>query len=462
MNLQTIKISLAYESNTNPRGKAFEGAAFDDLVASVKEKGVLVPVIVRPRPKGDKQFEIVAGNRRFRAAKLAGLEEIAARIEKLTDEEAREVQIVENLHREDIHPLDEGEAYRKLIEEGKNYDIVAVAAKVGKGIAYVRRRLILTDLTADAKKAYRSEKVNAGQVELIARLGSDDQARAIKMVTQRNYGTGDLREWIQKAVVEKLSVAPPWKGHEDLVAAMAPCPECSKKKGGNLFGEGAAEQCGDPTCFARRLAAHIQLTIEKFKSDKKPLLLVSAGYRNSGDKIPKGMLSRGEYREVLDHRECKSAVIALVADGDLDDDLGKVISVCVDKACEIHGSHDTPYRQTPAERAKRKKELARMRAKEDRDYAAFVGKIRKAVRWPLSEKALGILIEHAIDCHGLTSLLPVARRLGLKQVKEKVSYGRFNNSFKPPLRDWLKKAPKEDRLRMLFELVLEQAESKNL
>src|SRR6185437_15484760 len=101
MKLQTIKVSDAYESENNPRGNDFKVASFDDLVASVKEKGVLVPVIARPRKKGAKQYEIVAGNRRFRAAQLAGVKEIPARIEDLTDEQAQEIQIIENLQRED-------------------------------------------------------------------------------------------------------------------------------------------------------------------------------------------------------------------------------------------------------------------------------------------------------------------------------------------------------------------------
>src|SRR2546421_11245199 len=103
--LHAIKISLAYESDTNPRGSRFEGATFDELVASIKEKGVLVPVLARPRKKGAQEFEIIAGNRRFRAAQIAGLAEIPANVQELTDIEAREAQIVENLQRADVHPL---------------------------------------------------------------------------------------------------------------------------------------------------------------------------------------------------------------------------------------------------------------------------------------------------------------------------------------------------------------------
>jgi len=125
MKLQNIKITHCYESPTNPRGLEIRRPAFQELVASVREKGVLMPVLARPQKD---KFEIVAGNRRLRAAKVAGLTEIPARIEEMTDIEVREAQIVENLQRADVHPLEEGMAYRKLIEES-GYDVAAVGRK---------------------------------------------------------------------------------------------------------------------------------------------------------------------------------------------------------------------------------------------------------------------------------------------------------------------------------------------
>jgi ParB/RepB/Spo0J family partition protein len=98
MELRTIRVSECFESPTNPRGTKFDKAEFAELVASVKEKGILMPVLVRPHGK---QFEVIAGNRRFRAAKEAGLTEIPAQVSDLSDTEAREAQIVENLQRAD-------------------------------------------------------------------------------------------------------------------------------------------------------------------------------------------------------------------------------------------------------------------------------------------------------------------------------------------------------------------------
>lgn len=100
MELRSIKLSECFESPTNPRGSKFEGREFDELVASIREKGVLMPILVRAH-KG--KFEVIAGNRRFRAAKEAAFTEIPARIVEMTDIQAREAQIVENLQRADVH-----------------------------------------------------------------------------------------------------------------------------------------------------------------------------------------------------------------------------------------------------------------------------------------------------------------------------------------------------------------------
>src|ERR1039458_5189914 len=113
MQLQEVKVSACYESETNPRGKDFGGKAFDELVASIKEKGILTPILVRPstiKGRSGEHFEVVAGNRRFRAAQQLKLETIPAQVQEMTDSEAREAQIVENLQRQDVHPLEEGEA----------------------------------------------------------------------------------------------------------------------------------------------------------------------------------------------------------------------------------------------------------------------------------------------------------------------------------------------------------------
>jgi ParB family chromosome partitioning protein len=180
--LQSVKVSECVESATNPRGNKFEGKEFDELVASVQEKGVLMPILVRAQ-KG--KFEVVAGNRRFRAAKQVGLKEIPAHIAEMTDIEAREAQIVENLQRADVHPLEEGAAYRDLIEQS-GYDVEAVGAKVGKSESYVRNRLVLTNLIKKAQQSFREGIITAGHAALVARLDEEAAKRGTRVSRQRD------------------------------------------------------------------------------------------------------------------------------------------------------------------------------------------------------------------------------------------------------------------------------------
>ena len=247
--LRMIKLADAMESKTNPRGKKFEGQEFDELVASIKEQGVIVPVLARPLDGG--KYEIVAGNRRLRASIKAGLLEIPANVQSLTDVQAREMQIVENLQRADIHPLEEGEAYRKLIEESQ-YDIEAVAKKVGKSVTYVRDRLALTNLIKSGKEAFRDGRMNAGHASLIARLDDKLQKEAVAEVAgepedrwHETPTTSELRDWIQARIYRDSMDTPPWKGDAEAQAVFEGCEEC-KGKGGTLFGKDAAEALHEP------------------------------------------------------------------------------------------------------------------------------------------------------------------------------------------------------------------------
>ncbi|MBK7885509.1 MAG: ParB/RepB/Spo0J family partition protein [Chitinophagaceae bacterium] len=101
-----------------------------ELVESIKTNGVLQPILVRPKGKG---YMLVCGERRYRATKEAGLTEVPAVIREMTDDEALEAQIIENLQRKDVHPMEEAVAFNSLIEN-KKYSVIEVAARVGKKI----------------------------------------------------------------------------------------------------------------------------------------------------------------------------------------------------------------------------------------------------------------------------------------------------------------------------------------
>lgn len=182
--LRNVAISLLRESGTNPR-KDFDEESLQSLVESVREKGVLVPLLVRPHPLregDDARLEIVAGARRYRAAKLAKLKELPVIVRELDDQQALEVQVIENLQRADISPLEEAEGYQRLMDAGA-YDVIALAKKVGKSKEYIYASIKLRELSAPAKKQLEAGKITKGHAVVIARQPEATQAEFLEMVT---------------------------------------------------------------------------------------------------------------------------------------------------------------------------------------------------------------------------------------------------------------------------------------
>ena len=137
------------DPNPNQPRLAMDKAGLDDLTASVREHGVLQPILVRPRPNG--HYQLIAGERRWRAAQGAGLESIPALIEEIDDETALEIAVIENLQREDLSPIDEAVIYDKMIRE-HGYSIRKLAQKLGKDKGYLENRLRLADAPPEIRE----------------------------------------------------------------------------------------------------------------------------------------------------------------------------------------------------------------------------------------------------------------------------------------------------------------------
>ncbi|MEO8463640.1 MAG: ParB/RepB/Spo0J family partition protein [Chloroflexota bacterium] len=127
----------------------FEAEALVELAASIREHGVLQPILVRPR--GDNEYELIAGERRWRASKTAGMETIPALVEDIDDETALEISIIENLQREDLTPLDEAAMYDRMVRE-HGYSVRKLAQKLGKDKGYLENRLRLADAPDDVRE----------------------------------------------------------------------------------------------------------------------------------------------------------------------------------------------------------------------------------------------------------------------------------------------------------------------
>lgn len=141
----------------------FKKEELEELSASIKKDGLLQPILVRP--KGDK-YEIIAGERRYRASKLAGLEKVPVRIKIADDEESLELALIENIQRSDLNPIEEAYGYKRLMEK-KNLTQSEVAQMVSKGRSTIANALRLLDLPEDAQKLLYEEKITAGHARAI-------------------------------------------------------------------------------------------------------------------------------------------------------------------------------------------------------------------------------------------------------------------------------------------------------
>lgn len=180
--MEQVALKQLHESPFNVRRTA---GPIGELVASIKQHGILQPLIAR---KVDKGLELVIGHRRFRAAREAGLAKVPVEVRELDEKEARELQLVENLQREDIHPMEEAEGYAALQAE-HGYGPELIAEKVGKSESWVRGRLTLLDLPDEGRKAFYRGELTATTALLVARLrkkGERVQLAGLKHITQKN------------------------------------------------------------------------------------------------------------------------------------------------------------------------------------------------------------------------------------------------------------------------------------
>ncbi len=154
-------------ANPDQPRKTFTESELADLAASIKEKGVLQPILLRSVSGRPYVYEIVAGERRFRASKMAGLNEIPALVKTLDDTNAMEIALIENVQRENLNPIEEANAYRSLME-CCDYELPDVARLIGKSESYIRNALRLTSLPESVQNLVSSGDLSASHARTIA------------------------------------------------------------------------------------------------------------------------------------------------------------------------------------------------------------------------------------------------------------------------------------------------------
>lgn len=271
-----IDIGCLVPSKTNPR-KVFHAKPLDELAASIKANGVIEPIVVRswaakPRQTKngtdyDKTFEIIAGERRFKASTKAGLAQVPCLVRKLTDEQVLDVQIDENWHRQDLEPMDEARGLKHL-QQTLKLSVDEIAARLSKPVTFVHRRLKLNDLIEPFQKAMDKGIYPVSHAYIVARYAEDKQKVILKeaysgKITENNAEHNNLEWAIERHVEVRLASAPFSLNDDRLRKDGLKCGDCKTRAGANptLFEvvDAKHDRCLDATCFRNKTTAFVQI-----------------------------------------------------------------------------------------------------------------------------------------------------------------------------------------------------------
>lgn len=264
--------------------KRFNEPALQELAASIKSMGVAQPILVRPvTPTAEQpeEYEIVAGERRYRASNIANMGKIPAIIRQLSDLDAAKIRILENLQRENPHEMEEAEGYQLLmLQHGFNAD--QLATEVNKSRAYIYSRLKLCALTTEVREQFLDNKIPASTALLIARIPVPAlQVRALGEIlkppawmSSEPMSYRQAAQHVQSNYMLDLKTAVFKITDAKLLVAAGACTNCPKRTGSQpeVFAGISADVCTDPDCFKEKRAAHFAATIVKANKQGIPVL----------------------------------------------------------------------------------------------------------------------------------------------------------------------------------------------
>ena len=197
-------ISDLVPNKYQPR-KIFDETSLEELTNSIKERGVIQPIIVRKSNDNKSKFEIIAGERRWLAAQRAGLHNVPVVITEVDDLKSLEFAIVENVQRQDLNPLEEAQGYKRLIDEF-SYDQEKVSRFIGKSRSYITNSLRLLTLPDDIIKLIETQKITAGHAKIL--VGLDNASFVAKKIIENRFTVRQAENFVQlfKKKIKKSKV----------------------------------------------------------------------------------------------------------------------------------------------------------------------------------------------------------------------------------------------------------------
>lgn len=297
-NIVSVALADIQPSNYNPR-KNFDEKSLAELADSIRQQGVLQAIGVRPI--AEDRFEIVFGERRYRASQIAGLEQIPAVILDISDETAEEMAVTENLQRKDVTPIEEANAYQKLIESGR-HDVQSLAVQFGKNESYIRTRLKFVSLIPEIARLLEQDELTISVATEICRYGEDIQhdiyekhlKEGLMYNSWRGMKASEVAKNIERSYTTDLK-----RYFFDKTVCLS-CPHNTNNM--MLFcEEGSCGNCANRKCLEEMNASYlaekaVQLT------EQRPLALLCRDFYGCNEKVVEQLVAAGFEVEKLSVR----------------------------------------------------------------------------------------------------------------------------------------------------------------
>jgi ParB/RepB/Spo0J family partition protein len=291
--LAIMSRALLVRSKTNPRTH-FDPAWIQELAESIKDHGIVQPLLVRPLPGSRLQdtfedrdagaplptHEIVCGECRYRGAGLAGVDGIPVLIRELDDIQVLQIQLVENLKRQDLHPMEEAEGFGRLMSD-HHMVVEDIAAKVKKSASYVYKSLKLLELTPECRDQLYAGKLVQSTALLVARAPAHLQAQIARDIMEAGFDGEPMSfrqaaRHIHERYMLQLATAIFDIADANLVKKAGDCKSCPKRTGAHtdLFEDvKSADTCTDPKCFDSKKEAHYAAIAEAAKAKGQTVIM---------------------------------------------------------------------------------------------------------------------------------------------------------------------------------------------
>lgn len=318
-NITLVAVANIQPSNYNPR-KRFDETGLDELAESIKQQGVLQPITVRPIANTGR-YEIVFGERRYRATVIAGSEEIPAIISELSDEEAQEMAVTENLQRKDVTPTEEANAYKQLIDSGR-HTVETLSVLFGKSENYIRTRLNFSTLIPELAELLDADIITISVASEICRYGEGVQREVYENhlkegILHHSSWRGRKAKEIAELIEQKFTI-----DLERYAFDKTECASCRHNTNNLLlFNDGGCGQCANRACLSEMNAAFLKEKAMQIVQQQPDITLCRDPYFTNETTVER-LIASGYDVETINN--CitfpKSPIVPLIEDYDNSED----------------------------------------------------------------------------------------------------------------------------------------------